>query len=293
MTGPLGGFVDAAGTRLRVWEWGSATDPTVICLHGAFDHGRMWDGLAPEMATLGLHVVAPDLRGHGDSERLRSGHIWVTTALDIASLARHYGAPVGLIGHSFGGGQALTVAAAFPELVRWVVNIDGLGPPPEAFEDERDLRASAAEGIAAAERVLAGNPRRYASLEEMAARRGSVNGRLPPEWVRHLVEHGAVRDGDGYVWKSDPMFRVGFPDDFSLDYLLAEYDAVRAPVLAITGAEHDTWSEMTHEQLRVRIARLGDVRHHVVEGAGHYVHLEQLEATRDLILSFLGEVDVG
>ena len=283
-------FVDVAGTRLRVWEWGDASAPAVLCLHGAYDHGRMWDELAPRIAALGFHVVAVDLRGHGDSDRLRSGHVWSASVMDVVRLARHYGSPVGLIGHSFGGGQAAMVAATFPEDVRWVVNIDGAGPPPAVFEEDRDLPSAAEAGVEAAERVLWGAPRVYASREEMAQRRAGVNTRLPRRWVDHLVGHGAAEVDGGYVWKSDPMFSVGMPDDFSLDHLYAEFAATRCPVLVITGGEHDTWSDLTDEELDARLAHMPDVRHHVVEGAGHYVHIEQPDRVLSLIEAFLREL---
>ena len=90
----------------------------MLCLHGAFDHGRMWDGLAPAIAALGFRVVAVDLRGHGDSGRLGSGHVWFATALDIGLLARSFGRPVGLVGHSFGGGAAVYGPACGPSWCR-------------------------------------------------------------------------------------------------------------------------------------------------------------------------------
>lgn len=283
-------FVDVTGARLRVWEWGDPAAPAVLCLHGAYDHGRMWDHLAPQIAGAGFHVIAVDIRGHGDSDRLRSGHVWAASVMDVARLARHYGPPVGLIGHSFGGGQALMVAATFLEQVRWVVNIDGLGPPASMFEEERDLAAVAAAGVASAERVLRRPARVYASREEMAERRGGVNVRLPAEWLAHLVTHGTAGVEGGFVWKSDPMFSVGFPDDFSLEHLFAEFAAVRCPVLVITGGEHDTRSDLSDADLDARVASIPDVRHHVVDGAGHYVHIERPDEVLRLVSAFISEV---
>jgi pimeloyl-ACP methyl ester carboxylesterase len=287
------GFVDVNRTRLRVWEWGAEDDPAILCVHGAYDHGRMWDGLAPQLAAMGYRIVAPDLRGHGDSGGLGSGMMWHASALDLAMLARHAGPPVGLVGHSFGGGQALYASGVWPELFRWVVNIDGLGPPSEIFA-EVDIVEAAARGVASAERVLRAPPRRYASLEEMAERRQGVNVRLPAAWTRHLVEHGARRadDGEGWVWKGDPLFSVRFPGEFTIDHLHAENEDVTVPVLVITGAEHDTWSELSADELQERLAHLRDARHVVIDGAGHYVHVEQPDAVLSAVASFLREVEV-
>ncbi|HEX7166800.1 MAG TPA: alpha/beta hydrolase [Acidimicrobiales bacterium] len=282
-------FVEVNRVRLRLWEWGEEDAPAIVCVHGAHDHGRMWDGFAPLVAQLGYRVVAPDLRGHGDSGRLSSGAMWMASALDLGLLARHLGPPVAIIGHSFGGGQALYAAAVWPELFRWVVNIDGLGPPPEAFE-ERDLVEAATASVANALRVLTTPRRTYPTMEDMVERRQRVNVRLPAEWTEHLVRHGAKETEGGWEWKADPFFMVGFPGPFDLEFMEAEHEIVTVPVLALTGAEHDTWSEMTAEQTEARLAHLPTARHQVIEGAGHYIHIEQPAAVLAAIESFIAEV---
>ncbi len=284
------GFVEVNRMRLRLWEWGPIDGPPVICVHGAYDHGRMWDGLAPRLAASGWRVVAPDLRGHGDSGRLSSGHVWAAMALDLALLARHLGPPVGFVGHSFGAGQAAYVAGVWPELVRWLVILDGLGPPPAVFE-EADLAAVAEAGLAAAERITVGPPRVHASLEAMADRRGRVNVRLSRAWLDHLVRHGAREVEGGYVWKVDPLFTVGLPASFTEAHLHAEHELVSCPTLVLTGAEPDTWSELTPDEVRDRLDHLRPARHEVVDGAGHYVHLEQPEAVLAAITDFTADVD--
>lgn len=284
------GFVELNRTRLRLWDWGDPAAPPVVCLHGAYDHGRMWDGLAPELAALGYRVVAPDLRGHGDSGRLSSGAAWAAMAVDVALLARHLGGPVGLVGHSFGGGQALYVAGVWPELVRWVVNLDGLGPPPAALVGPEDPAAAAADMLAGAERVLARRPRVHPSAEVLVTRRRAVNVRMPDAWLEHLVRHGTRPAEGGLVWKADPLFGVGLPAAFDVDALHAEHEAVTTPVLVLTGAEHDTWSEMTPDELAERLRHLPTARHHVVDGAGHYVHLERPDVVVAEVAAFVDEV---
>jgi pimeloyl-ACP methyl ester carboxylesterase len=283
-------IVELNRTSLRLWEWGEPGRPAVVCVHGAHDHGRMWDEIAPALAAHGLHVVAPDLRGHGDSGRIGSGHVWSASALDLALLARELGG-VGFVGHSFGGGQALYVAGVWPELVRWVVNIDGLGPPAAAFDEEvQALAAAAAQGFDALERSLGRGPRTYATIDEMAARRGQINVRLPPAWLAHLARHGARPVDGGWTWKVDPIFNIGFPSDFGPEPLLAQYRQVACPVLALTGTEHDAWTDLDDDEIAVRVAALG-ARHRVVDGVGHYVHIEAPDVVLDAILDLVAEVD--
>ncbi len=289
-------LVELNRTRLRVWDWGNEDAPPVLCAHGAHDHGRMFDELAPRLAdALGVRVVAVDLRGHGDSGRLSSGHVWVANALDLASLARWLGAdrrPVGFVGHSFGAGISMFTSTVWPELVPWVVNLDGLGGgdgsgPP----DDWDIAEDAVRSFASAERTLLAPPRVYGTREEMVERRAGINHRLPRSWVEHLVLHGSVECEGGWTWKSDPVFRTGFPGDWDAEYDEAE-QSLRGdtPTLVLTGAEDDTWSDHTPDVVARKVARIAGARHEVIADAGHYVHIEQPDEVLSSIVRFVEDV---
>lgn len=283
-------LIDVGRTTLRTWGWGSPDDPLVLCLHGAYDHGRMFDGLAPRVAELGYHVVAIDFRGHGDSGPLDTGFAWALIHLDVALLIRALGGgPAGCIAHSFGGGQAIGVASAWPELVRWIVDIDGLGPPAEVMRPPPDITAAIAESFDRTDRALLAPRRPWASVEEMAAYRKRNNHRLPDEWALHLARHGAKPVEGGWVWKADPMFGIGVPSEFNAAMLQAEMSRVRCPVLVLTGDQEDTWRELDDAEVAERVGWLGG-RHQVVPGTGHYVHLEDADTTMRHIESFLVEV---
>ena len=93
-----------------------------------------------------------------------------------------------MIAHSFGGGQAIGIAGAFPELVRWLVVMDGLGPPPDAFAPTDDLRTAVRTNSARTDRILFDRHRReWPSVEDMAAYRRRQNPRLSPDWAEHLA----------------------------------------------------------------------------------------------------------
>lgn len=279
-------------TTLRLWCWGDPQDPPVLLLHGAYDHGRMFDDLAPRVAARGYHAIAPDLRGHGDSGPLDTGFAWSLLSIDLAVLVRDViGRPVGVIGHSFGGGQGIGLAGAFPELVRWLVVIDGLGPPAGALALPDDLAAAIRANADRTDRILFGPPRRaWASVEEMAAHRRATNVRLSPEWALHLARHGSRPAPDGgWVWKADPMFGLGVPSEFSVELLAEEHRRVRCPVLVVTGTEHDTWRDLSPEQESERVGWLR-ARHVQVPGTGHYPHLEDPETTMHAVAEFVSAV---
>lgn len=285
-------FVEVDRTTLRLWCWGDVSAPPVLLLHGAYDHGRMFDDLAPRVAALGHHAIALDFRGHGDSGPLDTGFAWSVLNLDLALLVRDViGRPAGVIGHSFGGGQGIGLAGAFPELVRWLVVIDGLGPPPAALALPDDLGEAIRANADRTDRILFGPPRRtWASVEEMAAHRGATNLRLPPDWALHLARHGSRRAPEGgWVWKADPMFGLGIPSEFSVELLAEEQRRVRCPVLVVTGTEHDTWRDLAPAEEAERVGWLR-ARHVQVPGTGHYPHLEDPVATMRAVADFVGEV---
>lgn len=284
-------IADLGRTTIRLWEWGNPADPVVLLVHGGWDHGRMWDGIAPAVARRGYHAVAVDLRGHGDSGRLGdSGACWLAWNLDLATLISRLGAgqPAGLIGHSMGGGQVLSVASAFPDLVRWVLNLDGLGPGPEMMIVE-DHAAHATQWLADAEAVWSKPQREYPTVEALAKRRTQINVRLPYEWALHLARHGSKRGpGGGYIWKSDPVMRIGGPGLLGEESLRAGYRQIRCPVAVLTGAEPDTWGDLPPEIAVERAACFANGTLATVPGSGHYLHIERPDA----VLAALDELIV-
>ena len=62
-------LLDLGRTTIRLWHWGDPTKPHVLLVHGGWDHGRMWDGIAPLIAELGFHTVAWDVSCAGTPTR--------------------------------------------------------------------------------------------------------------------------------------------------------------------------------------------------------------------------------
>ena len=115
--------------RLHYVDWGNPTAPPLILVHGGRDHCRSWDWVALALKDR-YHVIAPDLRGHGDSEWVNgSGYSMIDYVYDLAQLVRQkHLAPVTLLGHSLGGRVCLEYAGIYPERVARLIAIEGLGP---------------------------------------------------------------------------------------------------------------------------------------------------------------------
>ncbi|MDQ6673876.1 MAG: alpha/beta hydrolase [Chloroflexota bacterium] len=100
--------------------------PPVLALHGLGVGGSIWQGFARRLLPQ-LAVVAPDLRGHGDSDAPPSGYLPSDYARDLIELLQNEDwlePPVPVIGHSLGALVGLALADLRPDLVRWLVLLD-------------------------------------------------------------------------------------------------------------------------------------------------------------------------
>ena len=72
--------------RLHYVDWGNPDKPTLLLIHGGRDHCRNWDWVAERFAK-DYHIIAPDLRGHGDSQWEQGGtYNQISYVYDIAAL---------------------------------------------------------------------------------------------------------------------------------------------------------------------------------------------------------------
>src|SRR5262245_7396144 len=102
--------------KLNYVDWGNEDAPTLLLVHGGRDHARSWDWVAEDLAR-DFHVIAPDLRGHGDSQwAVGSSYSLIDYVLDVAQLLKQVDRfPVAIIGHSLGGSVSLHYAGTYPD----------------------------------------------------------------------------------------------------------------------------------------------------------------------------------
>lgn len=90
--------------RLRYWRKGNPNGAPVLLLHGITDSGRMWGRVADGLAEQGFAVIAPDQRGHGESDVPDYGYAYDHYAQDAIALLSYLDkSPAIVMGHSFGG----------------------------------------------------------------------------------------------------------------------------------------------------------------------------------------------
>ncbi len=275
--------VDVRGLSIAVHRLGSGSDPAVLGLHGFLDHGLSFARVARTWS--GGTFFSPDARGHGESDWVGSGgyYHFYDYLDDLRRVLDKLPTSLGLVGHSMGGTLALTLAGLFPDRFRWVLLLEGMGPPTHRPEDTpqrlqawlQSLTPARLGGIESRRRIRT----RLASVEDAADRLVRMNGRLDSGQARELAESFTeVHPEGGLAWRFDPLHRTPSAKPFRLDEVEPVWRRIQAPVTSVWG-QHG----FRPDQLEARHAMLPSVRVGVVPDAGHNLHHEQPEVVASAI----------
>lgn len=285
MPGPTSHSYFSQRLRLHYLDWGNPDAPPLLLIHGNRDHAHNWDWAAARLQDR-YHVIAPDLRGHGDSQ-WSAGSMYAPAEFvyDIAQLVHQQElAPLRIVAHSLGGSVALRYAGTYPEHVERLVVIEGWGgtvpAPPRPDTTERMRR-----WIETQRSLAARLPRRYATLDDAYRRMLEANPHLSAERARHLTIHGTNQNEDGtYSWKFDNYTHASQLLDLPSEDVRALWRNIACPVLLIAGSESWIGSGGDSHAL---VDSFADARHAVVDEAGHWVQHDQLDRFLALVEDFL------
>ena len=277
LTGPASHRYISQRLRLHYVDWGNPAAPPLLLVHGSRDHCRSWDWTARGLAQE-WHVIAPDLRGHGDSDWSPDGTYSMSAFVyDLAQLLHQLELhPVTIVGHSLGGSVSLRYTGLYPEAVRKLVAIEGLGLPPEkqAKQEKIPMVQQMRTWIEERRQLAGRQPKRYTSLAEAYRRMKSANSYLSDEQARHLTNHGINQNEDGtYSWKFDNCLRILPPVDLEPEVVKELWGSITCPTRLIYGK--DSWASNPAEDGRLDYFRNAEVS--LYENAGHWPHHDQLE----------------
>jgi pimeloyl-ACP methyl ester carboxylesterase len=273
--------------RLHYVDWGNPGAPPLLLLHGGQDHCRSWDWVAQALRA-DFHIIAPDLRGHGDSQWPSDGNYRVSAFIyDLAQLIHQQDlAPLSILAHSLGGNIAVRYTGIYPETVRRLVAIEGLGLPPKVatIRDVKAIEHRMSDWIGEQRRLSTRQPRRYASIEQALTRMREENGFLSPDQALHLTQHGVSQNEDGsYSWKFDNYIRSIPPTDLTGAEVQRLWGKISCPTLLVYGQE--SWD--SNPALDGRLQYFANARVSLYERAGHWVHHDRLEAFVEEAADFL------
>jgi pimeloyl-ACP methyl ester carboxylesterase len=283
MAEPEARFYQSQGLRLHYADWGNATAPPLVLIHGGLDHCRNWDAISRALQPH-FHIVAPDLRGHGDSEWAKGSSY--TLADNVVDLTRLIAVAelkdAAIIGHSMGGMVAQAYAGTFPERVSRLAVLDGtfLSYASPAPIDEQMSR-----WIKQLDRVAQYEPTAFKTIDEAALRLSGRNKRLTPEQALHLARHGVRQHVDGlYRWKFDHYQRARAPYRLSPDDYIGLWSRIACPTLLLWGSE----SFLADPEAAGLLAHFKHAEMLKIAGAGHWLHHDRLDEVLAALRRFLG-----
>jgi pimeloyl-ACP methyl ester carboxylesterase len=292
MPGPTSHSFFSQRLRLHYVDWGNADKPPLLLLHGGRDHCRNWDWTAEALRDQ-WHIIAPDLRGHGDSQWSPDGSYTMAGYLyDLAQLIHQQRlAPVTIIAHSLGGNIALRYSGIYPESVARLVAIEGLGPTRMLAELAGKTIDKRMDEWIHEQRALAGRlPRRYGSIEDAFRRMQEENPHLSAEQARHLTAQGVNQNEDGtYSWKFDNYVRAWPPYDMSRRDITSLWSRIACPTLLLYGKESKSGNPADDGRAEpFRHARVVGI-----DGAGHWLHHDRLDEFLRIVREFLEDPGKG
>ena len=276
-------FSGVDGITLVADEWnrGStavADRPTILMLHGGGQNRFSWKNTGQILADGGYHVVAPDSRGHGDSDRAPNADYAIETlTADVMHALQAIEGPVVLIGASMGGLTGILVAdSAGPDKVTGLVLVDVV----PRYEKN---------GSARIRDFMTTNLHGFASLEEAAdAVAAYLPHRSKPRSPEGLRKNLRLRDGRWY-WHWDPAFMTRPGDDPDLRTERFEQAAMdlKIPVLLIRGRLSDVVSP---EGVRHFLATVPRAEFIELSNAGHTAAGDDNDAFSDAVVTFVRRV---
>jgi pimeloyl-ACP methyl ester carboxylesterase len=269
---------------LHYVDWGNEAAPPLILIHGGRDHCRSWDAVAQALQPH-FHVMAPDLRGHGDSDWAKgssyslSDYVYDLTHL-VRSAAFH---KTTIIGHSMGGMIGLMYAGAYPDSVTRLAVLDGVTVLPGS--SRAPIHEQMTQWVAQLDRTAEQTTRSYRTVAEAAERMSAHNKRLTPEQALHLASHGVKRNADGgYSWKFDEYQKARAPYRLLENDHIALWSRITCPTLLLRGKE----SFLRDPEAAGVLTYLRQAHLVTIAGAGHWLHHDKLDEVLGVLRSFLG-----
>jgi len=262
-------YITVNGLRLHYLDWGSDDKPPFIMLHGISRVAHQFDHIAARFKN-DYHVMAIDMRGHGDSAWSPNGAYLVADYVkDLEGFAEQLNLRgLLLLGNSTGGRVVQVYAGLHPDRVARLI-VEDVGP-----ERPTDIAA-------AFQRQVQQEASGWASEDELLESLKRSNAKTPENILRSYAHFGARQREDGrIVWKRDPNLARGFIET-ELWRFVRE---IKCPTIYILGGASRIVPPETQQKLK---ETLPSVKMVVMPGLGHYPDQESTEDFLRIAQAFL------
>lgn len=267
--------VTGDGVELAVVDEGEGRP--VLLLHGFPDSSRLWRHQLPVLVEAGMHAIAPDLRGFGQSDKPDAVEDYAITrsVADMVAVLDALGVErADVIGHDWGAGLAWTLAAFVPARVGKLV-VMSVGHPNTLRERTIEQREKAwyqllFQFTGVAEELLMRDD--WKLFREFARGDGDLE-----RYVADLSRPGALTAGLNW-------YRANAAPQRELE-TRPPFPAVAAPTLGL-------WSSgdnyLTEDRMLLSAEHVtGSWRYERIEDASHWMQLDAPERVNELLLEFL------
>jgi pimeloyl-ACP methyl ester carboxylesterase len=258
---------------------------TLLLVHGFMDSGATWDFVAEHLSRAGHDIIAPDLRGFGQSDPVGAGgyYHFPDYVADLSELCDTL-APrrLGIIAHSMGGTVATLLAGARPELVERLALLEGMGPVATSPDMAVDRMRVWLKDMREAPR----SPRSLTSMQEAIERLVLHHPNVPREVIESRAQHLTRLDDQGrLIWAYDPLHRTTSPTPFNAETFKVFLARIECPTLVVSGGRAG-WHPTDEAQ---RIACLRSVTTFELPKAGHMMHWTAPEPLAACLAAFFNE----
>lgn len=257
---------------------------TAVILHGVLGSGQNFRGLAKKLAARrpDYRFVLVDLRHHGQSSGAPPPDTLSACAYDVQRLlsqldSREAGAAPcrAVIGHSFGGKVALEFARSTGTAQQiWVLDSNpGTQEADGGGEIARVIAAVRSVGMPLAQRN-----------DVVPALMGQGLSRGLATWMTTNLK----RTEEGYVWVFELQRIEALLNDYYCQDLWPFLETLRAPPdIHLVAAERSERFTELMRQRALKLSQEGHLHYHLIEDAGHWLHVDNQQAVLDLLASKL------
>ncbi|MEM7593996.1 MAG: alpha/beta fold hydrolase, partial [Cyanobacteria bacterium P01_A01_bin.83] len=199
-------LITIRGLKICLCTWGPEEGPLVLCLHGILEQGAAWSEVAIRLAQKGYRVIAPDLRGHGRSDRVGKGGSYnlIDFLGDIDAIVEYLaGKAFILVGHSLGSVLGAIFATIRPQRIKNIVLVETILPTHSDDDDPTTAIANQLDSMAQPpEHPI------FPDVKTAAERLRKATPAISPALAKLLAERITEPCQGGVRWRWEPLLRT-------------------------------------------------------------------------------------